>query len=160
MQWVDGLQRHWSSIYGIERLDDSALVSIDSVLVEMTSAKTFIESKIFEFELSASEPFSEGINLEILAAKMIRLYELSQLDSHNHKHKIEVQIIGSTDVSGTKTANLKIATQRAENIYIKLLLLNVPVELIHFYAMQEFPEFDDSAQQRQVVFRVVGMLKE
>jgi OOP family OmpA-OmpF porin len=158
LQWVDELQNKWSSIYGIEQLDDSALIRIDPVFVEMVAAKTFIESTIFSFELSAVELVGDDIHLEALAAKIIRLYELYKLDDDGYK--IEVQVIGSTDQSGTKSGNLGVARQRASNLYTKLLVLNVPRESMSFHAMQELPEFDNELQKRQVVFKVVGMMKE
>jgi len=158
IQWVDELQSNWSSIYGIEQLDDSALIRIDPIAIEMSSVKKIIESKQFSFELSAVEPVDGDKYLEVLAAKIIRLHELSKLDEYNDQ--FAVQIIGSTDKSGTKSDNLRIARERAENIYIKLLMLNVPREAMRFYAMQELQGFNNAQQKRQVVFKVVGIMKE
>jgi OOP family OmpA-OmpF porin len=158
IQWVDELQSNWSSIYGIEQLDDSALISIDPVLVEMLATKEFIESEVFSFELSATEFVGEDIRLEVLAKKIIKLYELFSLDDYGYK--IEVQVIGSTDKSGTKIGNLRVARQRAKNFYAELLELRVPKESISFHAMQELQQVSSVLQERQVVFRVIGLMQE
>lgn len=157
-QWVDDLQYAWPAIHGIEALDYSALVSVDPVFTEMMAAKKMIESAVFDFAISEIEPIAENLSLKVLADNIIRLHELSELEGNGHK--IEVQVIGSTDSSGTKIGNLLIARQRAENIYTKLLVLNVPPESMDVHAMQELSMFDSAERQRQVVFNVVGIIKE
>ena len=156
IQWLQQLKNNWPSIHGVEKLDSSALVSFDPVQIKITEVKQFLESATFLFAPAATEPTPTDLSLELLAQKILALQELAQLKGQN----IIVQMIGSTDNTGSNAANLKIARERAKKLYDKLLVLQIPRELIQYHSLQEFPDLDQDLQERKVIFRVTGLTEE
>jgi OOP family OmpA-OmpF porin len=156
VSWLQQLQNRWMSIYGIEKLDRSALTSYDPRKQKIVALAGLIENGSFSFDVAEVMPKAGQTELQPLAEQMISLRQLAALLGQS----VTVQIIGATDGTGTAAANLKIAQQRAQSIYNRLVALQVPADFIHFYAYQQLSEPGGDLQQRKVIFRVMGLNKE
>ena len=116
VEWIQGLQRNYATLAGIDALDTSALTSIDTAPADPRALLTPLLQELD----GARFHFTNGVSLRDDATASLDdwLERLSALDAQANQSglKLTARVLGSTDSSGNETINAQVAQRRAETI--------------------------------------------
>ncbi|MBK8455247.1 MAG: OmpA family protein [Thiofilum sp.] len=149
--WVARLKQLWIYSLGLEQLDTSQLISLDSKAPLNHLINTIRSTSVlFEHGSAALSEKSMAL-IEILANNLKRLEQLAL----EQQLSVQVTLVGSTDSTGTEVFNRQLGLARAQALIDQLSKFGVSKTLLVAAIAAISSEAITSDEQRSVTFKVV-----
>jgi len=111
--WIEALPNKLTSLWGIQRIDQSKLVPNNAFKLKMLQLVGALEVKTIEFLPNSSELDSNQVDKLTNVASLID--EISEI-ANSLDIKMQVGVLAVAGNSGSKLANIKISESRARNV--------------------------------------------
>lgn len=149
--WFALAEQQWMRVAGVESVDMSNLIVVDHALDQINALTTELESFVFEFESGKADIDTSSTQFLVLAEDIRSLLEQAE----EYGAKVKIDVVGSTDESGSDRINRVLALQRALTLVTRLVESGIPATSLAAYRSQDYPALaDETGRETKLIVQM------